>query len=138
MGDRAVITTENKDMGIYLHWDGNRNSVNGFLTYCKMQGFRAPENDSYGWARLCQIIANFFGGNGLSVGIGKYESLYTNNFDNGTYIIADWEVIGREFFEGEEDDDRDLIGILIAIDAMQPPHMQLGTETIKQYLATNK
>lgn len=138
MGDRAVIATENKDLGVYLHWNGDRNNINGFLIYCKMQGFRAPETDNYGWARLTQIIANFFVCNGLSVGVDKYENLDTDNWNNGTYIIKDWEIIGREFFEGEEEDDRDLIGILIAIDKMQPPHMQLGVEKIEQYLATNK
>ena len=26
MGNRAVITTEKKDLGIYLHWNGGRDS----------------------------------------------------------------------------------------------------------------
>ena len=72
MGNRAVITTkenfDNNGIGVYLHWNGGRDSVNAFLTYCKMKGFRAPEKDNYGWARLVQVIANFFGGS-LSIGI---------------------------------------------------------------------
>ena len=31
MGNRAVITTEKKDLGIYLHWNGGRDSVEAFL-----------------------------------------------------------------------------------------------------------
>lgn len=27
MGNRAVITTSDKKMGIYLHWNGGRDSV---------------------------------------------------------------------------------------------------------------
>lgn len=55
-------------------------------------------------ARLCQVIANFFGG-GCSVGIGCYENLDTNNFDNGVYIIGrNWEIIGREFADDCTDD----------------------------------
>ena len=98
MGNRAVITTEKQDLGVYLHWNGGRDSVEGFLKYCKDQGFRAPEKDSYGWARLVQVIANFFGG-GLSVGIDRYGSLDCDNGDNGVYVIRDWEIVGRKYFE---------------------------------------
>lgn len=64
MGNRAVITTR-KDLngiGVYLHWNGGRDSVSAFLTYCKLKGFRPPERDNYGWAYLCTTIGNFFGG----------------------------------------------------------------------------
>jgi hypothetical protein len=37
MGNRAVITTEQKRIGVYLHWNGGLDSVEGFLTYCKEQ-----------------------------------------------------------------------------------------------------
>ncbi len=40
MGNRAVITTEDKQMGVYLHWNGGRDSVEAFLDYCDLQGFR--------------------------------------------------------------------------------------------------
>lgn len=69
MGNRAVITTSQSkdvqtsiDIGVYLHWNGGRDSVEAFLSYCKLRGFRPPERDCYGWARLCQVIGNFFGG----------------------------------------------------------------------------
>ncbi len=62
MGNRAVITTPDKKMGIYLHWNGGRDSVEAFLHYCELHGFRSPDRDPYGWARLCQVIGNFFGG----------------------------------------------------------------------------
>ena len=47
------------------------------------------------------MIGNYFGGT-LSLGIGAYKCLDTNNWDNGTYIIEDWEIVEREYFEGEE------------------------------------
>ena len=67
MGNRAVITTRKdlKDIGVYLHWNGGRDSVEGFLTYCKIKGYRPPEYDNYGWAYLCMTIGNFFGGEGF-------------------------------------------------------------------------
>ena len=125
MGNRAVITTSKKDLGIYLHWNGGRDSVEAFLEYCKLQHFRSPESDIYGWARLCQIIGNYFGG-GLSVGLGRYYELDTDNWDNGVYIIRNWEIIGREYFEGREQQEYPLNEMLKEIDRKQPKEMQLG------------
>jgi len=102
MGNRAVITTEKKDLGVYLHWNGGRDSVETFLKVCKHYKFRTPESDCYGWARLCQVITNFMGTDGLSVGIDRYENLDTNNGDNGTYIIKNWDIVGREYHRGKE------------------------------------
>lgn len=125
MGNRAVIATPQKKIGVYLHWNGGRDSVEAFLKYCELQNFRSPENDCYGWARLCQVISNFFGGN-LSIGIDEYYKLDTDNFDNGVYIIENWQIVGREFFTGAEQNEYDLDEMLKAIDKKQPEHMQLG------------
>lgn len=137
MGNRAVITTRenfnNDGVGVYLHWNGGRDSVEAFLTYCKMKGYRAPTSDNYGWARLCQVIGNFFGG-GLSLGIDKCSNLDTNNYDNGTYIIDGWDIVDREFFEYEEQDDYDLYIMLCDIDECQPEKEQIGADKIKQML----
>lgn len=66
MGNRAVITTREDwkcgGVGIYLHWNGGRDSVNAFLKYCELKGYRPPEKDCYGWASLAKVISNFFGG----------------------------------------------------------------------------
>ena len=132
MGNRAVITTkrnfENNGVGIYLHWNGGRDSVEAFLTYAKLRGFRPPDQDSYGWARLCQVIGNFFGG-GLSLGIDTVDKLDCDNYDNGTYIIEGWEIVGRKYFDGcREQDSYDLDGMLEAIDESQPPSCRLGED----------
>lgn len=125
MGNRAVITTRNKKVGIYLHWNGGRDSVEAFLKYCELQGFRSPDKDCYGWARLTQVISNFFGGS-TSIGFDEYYKLYTDNYDNGVYIIEGWEIVGREFFEGPEQHEYELDLMLKSIDNKQPKHMQLG------------
>lgn len=139
MGNRAVITTKKGDkhnkLGIYLHWNGGRDSVRAFLRYAKMRGFRPPEDDDYGWARLCQVIANFMGKDGLSVGIGVAEHLDQDNWDNGTYLIENWEIVGREYFDGEEQDEYNLTEMLLQIDALQPERQQLGQEFILKELA---
>lgn len=138
MGNRAVITAskalsvkDSNDLGVYVHWNGGRNSVEGFLEYCKLQGFRCPESDSYGYARLVQVIANFFGAGGLSVGIDKCCKLDCENWDNGVYIIENWEIVDRKYHEGHEQQEYDLIDMLLEIDENQPKNMQLGEKFIK-------
>jgi len=129
MGNRAVITTENKKIGIYLHWNGGRSSVEGFLKFCELSKYRATENDSYGWAYLCGVISNFFG-SGLSVGIDILSNLDCDNGDNGTFIIKDWKIIGREYFSGFEEDNYSLIDMLYHINSKMPEHMKLSEEII--------
>ena len=101
MGNRAVITTEDKEIGVYLHWNGGKDSVEPILAVCKQLGHRSPEQDCYGFARLCQVIGNYLGGS-LSLGIAPYNSLDTDNGDNGVYVIKNWEIIDRLFYDGEE------------------------------------
>jgi len=130
MGNRAVITTEQKQIGVYLHWNGGRDSVQAFLLFCKLKGFRTPENDCYGWARLCQVIGNYFGGD-LSIGIDKYNRLDTDNGDNGVYIIKDWEIVGREFYEGAEQNNYELRDMLRDINEAQPESERLSAKVIE-------
>ena len=73
MGNRAVITTKERKIGLYLHWNGGRDTVEPLLKYCELQGYRPPSQDCYGWARMCQVMGNFFGGS-LSLGIGAYTT----------------------------------------------------------------
>lgn len=131
MGNRAVITTEDKQIGVYLHWNGGRNSVEAFLLYCKLKGYRCPENDCYGWARLCQVIGNFFGGI-YSVGIDRYDRLDTDNGDNGVYIIKDWRIIGKEF---EPLDTLDIVQVkcvLESINSGMPENERLNIDDLYQ------
>jgi len=137
MGNRAVITASKSpfaagscDTGIYLHWNGGRDSIEAFLAYCKLQGFREPP-DSYGLARLVQVIANFFGG-GLSIGVDKCCNLDCDNWDNGLYQIKGWEIVGRQCISEDfmEQDSYDLTKFLVDLDAAQPVKMQLGKDFI--------
>lgn len=137
MGNRAVITAskaknvaESNDIGVYLHWNGGRDSVEAFLKYCKLKGYRSPDTDCYGWARLCQVIGNFFGGE-LSIGIDRCCCLDCDNGDNGVYIIKGWEIVGREYFEGEEQRYHDLLEMLEEIDNNQPEGERLRHETLE-------
>lgn len=130
MGNRCTITRPQKDVYIYLHWNGGRDSVEAFLEYCRLRNFRSPESDSYGLARLTQVVANFFGG-GLSIGIGAVgENIKSiNPGDNGCYVVGeDWKIVERLFFNGAEQNTFDRAKMLIAIDEAQPQKEQLGKE----------
>jgi hypothetical protein len=101
MGNRAVIGFEGKKTGIYLHWNGGEESVRAFLECARTYGVRDPVRDSYGIARLVQIIGNFLGGSN-SLGIGNLEGLDCDNGDNGLYIVGqDWEIIERKHHSTE-------------------------------------
>lgn len=99
MGNRAIITTknqyENDGYGLYLHWNGGRDSVEAFLAYCRLKGYRDPIGDEdYALARLCQVIGNFFGG---TTSLGICPARCGAGDDNGVYIIGkDWQVVGRK------------------------------------------
>lgn len=149
MGDRAVITTEDRKMGIYLHWDGDITSVTAFLTWCKLRGIRAPDYQNYGWARLCQVIANYIEGayygaarrigceetfSGLSVGVDRYENLKgLADWDNGTYIIKGWDIVGRERAGDDEECGEWIYGLLCDINRYQPEGMRLDESVFEPY-----
>jgi len=139
MGNRAVITTRNTEfengidpnaIGVYLHWNGGVDCVTAFLRYCKKQGFRSPEKDNYGWARLCQVIGNFFSPEGLSVGVDICSRLDCNNGDNGVYFIEDWEIVGKAFESEDEVNERVVDSMLEEIDASQPKNMSCLVKTL--------
>lgn len=120
MGNRAVITTEEERIGVYLHWNGGRDSVEGFLAVCKELGHRPPEDDCYGFARLCQVVGNFFGGT-TSLGIDTLDHLDCDNGDNGMYIIKGWEIVGRKYFDNQtEQKEYKLEDIVAKIKDAQP------------------
>lgn len=128
MGNRAIITTRenfnNNGIGVYLHWNGGRDSVEAFLYYCKLKGYRPPEKDCYGWARLCQVIGNFFGGT-TSIGIDNFPQDVGKYQDNGTYIIENWEIIDRKYYNYTEQNNYDLHEMLLEIDKAQPVEEQI-------------
>jgi hypothetical protein len=84
------------------------------------------------------VIANYFGGDGLSVGIDICQNLDCDNYDNGVYFIQGWEIVDRDHFKGIEQNDYRLVDMVIEIDKAQPAEMQLGEEKIKELLSAEK
>lgn len=95
MGNRAVIAFGggNDAPAVYLHWNGGRASVEGFLAAARvLVGSRSTSD--YAYARFVQLVGNWFGGTS-SVGAGTAASLCVPE-DNGTYVVGDdWRIVSR-------------------------------------------
>lgn len=123
MGNRAIIKAKGNDnKAVYLHWNGGRDSIEAFLKYCEMRGFR-DFNDDYGMARFVQVVSNFISSDGLSIGI---TDSVASHGDNGVYIVDGWEIVGREDLYDTEQRSHDLTELLLYIDECQPTKQQLG------------
>lgn len=134
MGDRAVISNKNKNLGVYLHWYGYREFVESVLAYCDAKQYRSPDvDDEYGWARLCQVLGNTLGGT-ISLGIGRFERMDTDNWDNGTYIIEGWDIKERLYKQYEDAQMKDsMFENLKYINEKQPEDERLKEEELKAF-----
>ena len=128
MGNCAVITTRKREIGVYLHWNGGRDTVEPLLKYCELQGYRSPSSDGYGWARMCQVMGNFLGGS-HSLGIGDYTTdKRMSPGDNGIYIIEGWKIVDRIFAYGDSSEQQvyDFDDMLREFDNAMPERLRLG------------
>ena len=108
MGNRAVLLFDQvPGMGVYLHWNGGRASIQGFLNATREQ-VNLSLDSQINIARLLENIGLFFPGS-LSFYIGTPDSLDQDNYDNGVYKIdaRKLEIIGRKYNKGPEEIDAD-------------------------------
>ena len=100
MGNRAVLEFNDNPVGIYLHWNGGRKTVEPLLAVAREYVIRGT-ND-YTVARLAQMMGNYFGGT-LSIGVGLVDRMDCDNGDNGVYLIDNnLNIIERKYFSGQE------------------------------------
>lgn len=106
MGNRAVITASNTKNApcIYLHWNGGRASVEGFLAAARYLSIRGTDSKTFD--AIAETIASYFFG--CKVGFTVYRETYgradTDNWDNGVYVIdADLNIVGRKFKRSSEE-----------------------------------
>lgn len=114
MGNRAVITfnTANNAPAIYLHWNGGRASVEGFLSAARQLGLRhAPtaQAQTETLDNLAELLARYFFR--CNVGMTVYRMHYAgtdrDNGDNGVYLLGrDLSIIARLYKTGREEIDR--------------------------------
>lgn len=132
MGNRAIIRQAGKHAGVYLHWNGGRDSVEAFLEYCKLKGLPGFDS-SYGLARFCQVVSNFFGGsNSIGISTDVYNS-DAEGLDNGIYDVKGFEIVGRvpDISPDLEQRNHDQQEMIVEIDAAQPKNEQLGEKFLK-------
>jgi len=105
MGNRAVLSIGKRrsaeNVAIYVHWNGGRASIEGFLLATKAIMNSRGEDSLYATARLIETIGNFFEGN-TSFGVGLQENFDCDNGDNGMYLVdpGSLQIVGRYYCEG--------------------------------------
>jgi len=103
MGNRAVITfaTYTNAPAIYLHWNGGRASVEGFLSAARQLGLRharGHQAQTEALDQLAEMLARFYFR--CNVGMNVYRMHYAgsdrDNGDNGTYLLGqDLSILAR-------------------------------------------
>lgn len=135
MGNRAVITfsTARSAPCIYLHWNGGRASVEGFLRAARHLNLNASLEGNTGrfdtQAQTMDAIASllaekfFLRPVGDTVCRETYGSADTDNHDNGVYVIdADLTIVKRVHKRYEEElDDEKTNSIYAALIASETP-----------------
>ncbi len=129
MGNRAVITFDTADNApaIYLHWNGGRASVQGFIDAARALGLRhAPTAAAQTEAldQLAELLArHYFRCNvGMTVYRLHYAGADRDNGDNGTYLLGqDLTILARlHHNRGEEINREKTAAIVEQITAAAP------------------
>lgn len=101
MGNRAVIAfgdCASSTKGIYVHWNGGRASIEGFLAAASDLNLRSPE-------QVRDMIKLWMGNS--TVELARCDHLDCDNYDNGVYIVERalerFEIIGRLYQRGDEE-----------------------------------
>lgn len=92
MGNRAIITSTKKDIALYMHWNGGRDTVEPLLEACAATGIPSPEKDPSGWSAIASRARNYLGDH---VGLWTYQGDRSSPGDNGIYVIEDWSIKER-------------------------------------------
>lgn len=93
MGNRAVIAFTDLPSApcVYVHWNGGRASIEGFLRAAKALNIEPSMSE------LHRLIAGFLGTSAYFQTVGKSDA---DNHDNGMYLISrEWEITGRRHVE---------------------------------------
>jgi len=129
MGNRAVITfaTYSNAPAIYLHWNGGRASVEGFLSAARQLGLRharGHQAQTEALDQLAEMLARFYFR--CNVGMTVYRLHFAgsdrDNGDNGTYVLGqDLTILARlHHSRGEEINREKTAAIIEQITAAAP------------------
>ncbi|AUI01352.1 hypothetical protein H2C43_07195 [Corynebacterium glutamicum] len=129
MSNNALLVANEADIGLYLHWNGGRDSIEAFLAYAAYAQL-PPINENNDWLPpFITVLKNFFGNDGSGVYLEPVNQDYLDgiDYDNGVYMLDDYEITERINPPAVEQDSHDLHDMLIKIDKAQPPVDQLGS-----------
>lgn len=129
MGNRALIIGKGASVGIYLHWNGGRDSVEAFLRWAELS--QLPSIENRGEIALAAVIANFFGNDGNSISLETVDPANLADsapYDNGVYVVEGHKIVERVKAPDFEQRQYDLTEMLILIDGRQPESDQLGAQ----------
>ena len=129
MGNRAMITTAGANLGVYLHWNGGRDSVEAFLRWAELANLPPLRADGRGFTSFVTVLCNFVGNDGRTVALEMIRpGMLTHDApeDNGTYAVEGWQIVARHGAPTFEQHYHDLDEMLVAIDTAQPKKDQLG------------
>ena len=131
MGNRAVITELGSAKGVYLHWNGGRDSVAplAFVAHNLIADMHGLEAFAF--------VAKCFG---LSPSVDDIASLACDNGDNGVYYIKGGEIIGRAFiphYDGwEEQHTYDFDEFVMQVNDALPKCYRKPVEWLAKFLAS--
>lgn len=103
MGNRAIITTapEKGAPAIYLHWNGGRDSVEGFLMAANHMHLYSITDDRERMDAFGKLIAEHFFNSEygkMNVYPHTMHSWHDDAGDHGIYVIdSDFHIVGRLF-----------------------------------------
>ena len=93
MGNRAVVSfsTNPTAPSLYLHWNGGRASIEGFLAGCLDAGYQATGDQKQDMDQIERCLRPFFARNGECMSIYRQPvgRADTDNGDNG------WDFLDR-------------------------------------------
>lgn len=120
MGNRCVIYKENEEKGIFLHWNGGRDTVEPVLEVAKELGLKYDE---------IKTLFRFF----VEPDFSDYSILDKDNGDNGVYIINDdFKIVERLYNKYSEQKSHDPKRIKLLV-----KEYYLLTEAIIKHIQSN-
>lgn len=132
MGNRAVITTKGSRKGIYIHWNGGRDSVEPILWATK----NLVANKVAMAHNELENIAYTLDAVGFNPEIGKLNELDCDNYDNGLYITNNYEIIGRKYLRGGEQKEYNFLEFVKFINEQLPQRLKREENELLMLLAS--
>lgn len=120
MGNRCVVTQQDKSKAIYFHWNGGMDTIYPLTIVAKSFAEDSKDKASK-WDIFKSIARNVF-----DAQIMPYKKCDCNNGDNGVYILDDdLNIVGREYAPEKEQDEHNFLQMICYIVISAISHQEL-------------